>query len=359
MSTLFAEPFTVARQLASLDMISRGRAAWNIVTTAVPAASLNHSRPADFGSTDRYLRAEEHVAVCCALWDSWEDDAFVYDKANGVYFDREKLHALNFKGRYYEVVGPLNIQRSRQGRPVLFQAGGSSQGRDLAARYGDAIFAMTSNMEAGKAYADDVRARAVRFGRRPEGIVFMPRISPIVGATEAEVDELYRAATRLASLEDALRALGMFFGGHDFRRYRRGAPFPEVEIAPASAAEGAARADTLAYIETTSPERFTAEARRRGLTVEEAALEFMTPRTDFVGSPEMVAGAVQRWFAAEAADGFIIRGGDAQAFSRHCIPLLQERGLFRTAYEADTLRGNLGLPEAPNRYALKRRRRTA
>ncbi len=358
-STMFSEPFTVARQLASLDLISQGRAAWNIVTSAVPAASLNHSRPGDFGATDRYVRAEEHVAVCRALWDTFEDDAFIYDKASGAYVDRSKVHSLNFKGDYFQVAGPMNIQSSKQGRPVLFQAGASTQGRDLAARYGDAIFAMTSNMDTAKAYADDVRSRAVGFGRRREDIIFMPRISPIIGTTEAEVDTLYREITRLAKIEDAVRNFGVFFDGYDFSRHRLDDPFPAIAVAAAPADVLAPRADPLKYIETTTPERFAREARRRGLTLREAALEFATPRTEFMGTPEAVADALERWFQAHAADGFIIRGGDFESFARNCIPILQARGLFRVDYEADTLRGNLGLPAAVNRYAAARERQPA
>ena len=356
-STLFAEPFTVARQLASLDLISQGRCAWNIVTSAVPAAALNHSRPVEFANNDRYKRAEEHVAACLALWDSWEDDAFVYDKASGTYFDRAKLHLQNFKGDYYQVTGPLNIQRSKQGRPVLFQAGASEQGRNLAARYGDAIFAMTSNMTAAKAYADDVRARAAHFGRQPDDIVFMPRISPIIGEDQNEVDTLYHQATRLADIEDAIRTMGIFFGNHDFSSYDLDGPFPDFDVATAPATDHRPDRDPLAYVETSTPESFAAAARQRDLSLRSAALEFFTPRTEFVGTPDEVAAAAERWFHAHAADGFIIRGGDFDRFSALCIPILQRRGLFRTDYEAETLRGNLGLRPAENRHTAERRRR--
>jgi FMN-dependent oxidoreductase (nitrilotriacetate monooxygenase family) len=353
-STLFAEPFTVARQLASLDLISDGRAAWNIVTSAVPAAALNHSRPGDFGLTDRYRRASEHVAVCQGLWDSWEDDAFVYDKTNGIFFDRAKMHGLNFAGEYYQAVGPLNIQRSRQGHPILFQAGASSEGRDLAARYADAIFAMTSNIGAAKAYGDDVRARAMRFGRLPQDLIFMPRISPIIGVTEREVDEAYREATRRGDLALALRGLSDFFGGYDFSTHGLDAPFPDVPIPSAPPAVGKSGANTLSYIETTHPERFARDMHDRGMGLRDAALEFLTPRTAFVGTPESIADTAELWFRSGSADGFIIRGGDFEAFARLCIPILQERGIFRDDYEADTLRGNLGLPFVPNRHAASR-----
>lgn len=358
-STLFTEPFTVARQMASLDLISGGRAAWNIVTSAVAAAALNHSQAADFGTADRYRRAAEHVAACQGLWDSWEPDAFIYDKATGVYFDKDKLHTLDFKGTYHQALGPLNIQCSRQGHPVLFQAGASGEGRDLAARFADAIFAMTSNMDEAKAYADDVKGRTEKFGRSPEDLVFMTRISPLIGANQAEVDELYRETTRQVDIADALYALGLFFGGHDFTGYPLQAPFPDLETASAEAPDRMKGADRLSYIETATPAQFLSDVRQRKLSLQDAALEFMTPKTDFIGTAESVADAMERWYLNHAADGFIIRGGDFAAFTQLCLPILQERGLFRTQYEADTLRGNLGLPASTNRYALARRKTEA
>ena len=353
MSVLFADPFTVARQIASLDLISNGRAGWNVVTSAVAAAALNHSQPGDFGTRDRYPRAIEHVEVCKGLWDSWEPDAFTYDKASGQYFDKAKLHALGHQGAYYSVAGPLNIQTSRQGHPVLFQAGGSAGGRDLAARCADGIFALVSTLAAALEYAGDVRARAVAYGRGAGDIVFLPRISPLVAKTEAEVDALYRATTRLADLDDALNVLGQYLPGHDFTRHRLDAPFPDISLPPVDPA--APKPERLSYIETIPPEDFIARVRAQGLTLREAAQQFMTPRTGFMGTPDQVADTMSRWLDAGAADGFIIRGGDFEAFAQLCIPVLQERGLFRTAYEAETLRGNLGLPPSRNRYAEARK----
>ena len=352
MSVLFADPFTVARQIASLDLISNGRAAWNIVTSAVAPAALNHSLPADFGTTDRYQRAAEHVAVCQGLWDSWEPDAFTYNKTSGQFFDKDKLHPLHHTGKYYSVAGPLTIQTSRQGHPVLFQAGGSSQGRDLAAQFADGIFAMVPNMDDALDYISEVRARAATYGRSPDAITFFPRISPLVAETESEVTELYLALTRLNDIDDAIHVLGQYLPGHDFTRYPLDAPFPAITLAPPDPA--AAKPDRLSYIETVPPEDFVARVRREGLSLREAAQQFMTPRTGFMGTPAQVADTIAQWLDTGAADGFIIRGGDFEAFAHLCIPVLQQRGLFRTAYEADTLRENLGLPPSRNRYAKAR-----
>ena len=306
MSVLFADPFTVARQMASLDLISNGRAGWNVVTSAVAAAALNHSQPGDFGTSDRYLRAIEHVEVCQGLWDSWEPGAFTYDKASGQFFDKAKLHALNHEGAYYSVAGPLNIQTSRQGHPVLFQAGASAEGRDLAARCADGIFAMASNMTAALEYSADVRRRAKAYGRGADEIVFLPRISPLIGATEAEVDELYRATTRLADITDAIQVLGLFLGGQDFTRERLDAPFPAITLAPVDPA--APKPERLSYIETTSPEAFVARVRERGLTLREAAQEFMTPRTAFIGTPDQVADTLERWVCPRLRADFAATG---------------------------------------------------
>jgi alkanesulfonate monooxygenase SsuD/methylene tetrahydromethanopterin reductase-like flavin-dependent oxidoreductase (luciferase family) len=233
---------------------------------------------------------------------------------------------------------------------VLFQAGASVEGRELAARFADAIFAMTSNMDAATAYGTDVRARAVSYGRDPDDIVFMPRISPIIGRNHAEVEERYRAETELADIDDALNALSIFLGGHDFSRSRLYAPFSVVEIAQAKADRREPGVNLLAYVETTTQETFVRSALERRLTLREAALQFRTPKTDFVGTPSEVVDAMERWFGSASADGFIVRAGDQDDFLSTCIPLLQERGLFRMDYEADTFRGNLGLPPAANRY---------
>jgi FMN-dependent oxidoreductase (nitrilotriacetate monooxygenase family) len=277
------------------------------------------------------------------LWDSWEDDAFTYDKESGVFFDPDKLHSLNHRGEFFHVAGPLNIQRSKQGHPVLLQAGGSDQGRGFAAKYADAIFAAITSLDAARAYGGDVKARAANYGRRPEDIVFMPRISPVIGRTASEAEEKYIESTKLVSWEEAIGNIGFLFH-HDFSRYNPDGPFPDLE-----------------GLEVVRENRsMTDESRRdayeRRLTLREAALECTTPRSDFIGTPETVSAALEHWATQGAADGFIIRRSSFDEFLDGCIPILQDRGLFRTEYESDTFRGNMGLAPVPNRYAAARAR---
>lgn len=172
LTTSYTEPFTLARQIGSLDVISDGRAGWNIVTTGLAGAALNHSRDAHFAIDDRYRRGLEHVEVVKGLWDSWEDDAFIRDKASGVFFNPEKMHKLMHRGEFFKVDGPLNIARSRQGHPVLFQAGASEGGRDLAARTADAIFGLPRSIEEAQEYRSDVIRRAVACGRQATDVFF-------------------------------------------------------------------------------------------------------------------------------------------------------------------------------------------
>jgi FMN-dependent oxidoreductase (nitrilotriacetate monooxygenase family) len=182
----YSEPFTVARQFASLDHISHGRAGWNLVTTGLEGAAKNYSREEHYLHDERYKRAQEHLEVVRGLWDSWEDDAFVGDKATGVFFDKSKLHALNHKGEFFSVQGPLNISRSKQGQPVIFQAGGSEDGRDLAAKSANAIFTRHESIEEAKAFYADIKKRAASYGRASDEILVFPGIGPIIGRTAEE-----------------------------------------------------------------------------------------------------------------------------------------------------------------------------
>jgi FMN-dependent oxidoreductase (nitrilotriacetate monooxygenase family) len=200
----YTEPFTLARQFASLDLLSGGRAGWNVVSTGIEGAAQNYGREKHFDHAERYRRAAEHLAVVQGLWDSWEDDAFIYDKASGQFFDKTKLHTLNHKGEFFSVKGPLNIRRSAQGQTVIFQAGASDTGRDLAARTADAIFAAPETFEETKAFYADVKRRAASFGRMGAAPVICPGIAPMIGSTEEEAERLYRDLAALVTVEDAL-----------------------------------------------------------------------------------------------------------------------------------------------------------
>ncbi len=344
-STSYSEPFTIARQFSSLDHISNGRAGWNVVTSPLEKTALNYSKKIEKhpDHAKRYRIASEYLKVAKGLWDSWEDDAFIRDKETGVFFDPEKLHTLNHRGEFFSVQGPLNIERSKQGRPIIFQAGSSDAGKDLAAREADAVFTGHPNLGEAQNFYRDVKDRAAAFGRNPNEILILPGIEPIVGKTEEEAEQKYQEIANLVSIEQALNYLGRFFEHHDFSQYPLDEPFPEL-------------GDLGSNSFKSGTDRIKKEAREQNLTLRQVALRSATPRTPFIGTPEKVADLIQAWFEGGAADGFILHANlpsNLTDFIENVVPILQERGLFRTEYEAETLRGNLGLPYPENRYVKK------
>jgi FMN-dependent oxidoreductase (nitrilotriacetate monooxygenase family) len=228
LSTTYSDPYTVARQFASIDHISNGRAGWNIVTSPLEGSALNYSKPAHPEHDLRYRMASEYIAVAKGLWDSWEDDAFIRNQETGAFIDPSKMHRLNHQGDFYSVQGPLNISRSKQGRPVLFQAGASVAGRAFAAEVADAIFAGVSSMDDAIAYSRDVRQQAETLGRNPQEIVIMPGCSPIVGQTPEEAERKYQEIANLVDTKDALNYLGRYFNDIDFTQYELDEQFPEL-----------------------------------------------------------------------------------------------------------------------------------
>lgn len=349
LTTSFWEPYNVARQFGSLDLISKGRAGWNVVTTGLEGAAGNYSRDEHFDHALRYRRAAEFLDVVKGLWDSYEDDAFPRDKAAGRFLDKAKQHRLDHRGEFFSVTGPLNIQRSRQGQPVIFQAGASDDGRNFAARRADAIFAATPTYEDGLSYYTDVKARAKGFGRDPEQLVVLPGISPIVGATDAEAEAKYRELAGLESLETGLGFLSRSFNDHDFRQYDLDAPFPDVEHIGLNSQQSATK-------------RILGEVRAENLTLRQVVQRLSAPRGAFVGSPETIANELQRWFENGAADGFVVfepLPGQLELFVELVVPILQARGLFREDYEGATFRESLGLPVPTNRYTAARASRSA
>ncbi|WP_028552907.1 LLM class flavin-dependent oxidoreductase [Paenibacillus sp. UNC451MF] len=343
LSTSYSEPFTVARQFASLDHISHGRAGWNVVTSPLEGSALNFSKTIEEhpNHPKRYRIATEYLQVTKGLWDSWEDDAFVRDKESGVFFDPNKLHRLDHKGEFFSVQGPLNIGRSKQGQPVIFQAGSSDDGKNLAAKEADAIFTGHPTLADAQQFYQDVKNRAVSFGRSPDDIVILPGISPIIGQTEEEAERKYQEIVDLISIEKALDYLGRYYEHHDFTQYPLDEPFPDL----GDLGKNSFRSTT---------DRIKKEAEEQGLTLRQVALRAATPKTQFIGTPEHVADLVQEWFEGRGADGFIIGSAVPNGlndFVEHVVPILQERGIYRNEYEADTLRGNLGLNIPVNRYA--------
>jgi len=336
----YTEPFQVARQFASLDHISGGRAGWNVVTSWLSGTADNFGKSEHPPHAVRYRIAKEHLEVVKGLWDSWEDDAFTYDKQSGEFFTPSKLHALDHKGEFFSVKGPLNIARSRQGQPVIFQAGTSEAGRSFAAENSDAIFVNPEGFEDAYAYYQDLKTRAEVLGRDPQQLSILPGIRPIVGRDAAEVERRYQEAVDLVTIEDAIVALGRPFNDHDFSQYPLDAPFPALGDLGSDSQKGGS-------------DRIKQLAKDEGLTLREVALRFSRPLRDFVGTPEQVADALQGWFEKGAADGFIINSllpDGLQYFTELVVPVLQQRGLLRKEYSGQTLRDNFGLQVPVNRH---------
>jgi len=341
-STTYNEPYNIARRFATLDHASRGRVGWNAVTTADAAAGRNFGLPQVLEHKARYDRAKEFVEVVHALWDSWEDDAFVGDKATAHFVDTSKVHAIKHRGAHYNVDGPLNVPRSPQGRPVTVQAGGSSDGRDLAAAQAEAVFTLSQSIADGVAYARDLRSRAVAYGRPSDSIVILPGLATVIGGTEAEAkrrqDELWDLVPIQYSLS---RLAGTLQVAPDLLELDK--PLPDLPVP--------VNANQTMFHGTVNL------ARKGNLTVRELlkALGGGVGHRIIVGTPEQIADDIAAWFAAGAADGFnlmpdVLPSGLA-TFVDEVVPLLQKRGIFRRDYEGTTLREHLGLARPPSRYA--------
>ncbi|MDI9219833.1 LLM class flavin-dependent oxidoreductase [Pantoea sp. EA-12] len=349
LSTSYSEPFTVARQFASLDQLSGGRVGWNVVTSPLEGSAKNFSRDTHPEHDERYRVASEYLQVTKGLWDSWEEDAFVRDKASGQFFDHDKLHTLNHKGKYFAVQGPLNVGRSPQGRPIVFQAGASEAGKAFAAEAADAIYTRQETLAEARAFREDVRRRLVARGRDADDIRVFQGISVIIGDSEEDAERRYQQTAELVTIDKALEYLGRYFEHHDFSQYPLEAPFPDI----GDLGENSFRSTT---------DKIKQNARERGLTLRQAALEEATPRPSFLGTAEQVADGLAQWFLEGGTDGFIVRGGTPTAFDdfvTQVIPLLQARGIYRTEYEGDTLRENLGLATPENQFAAQRRQQVA
>ena len=337
LSTTYSEPFTVARQFGTIDLLSDGRAGWNIVTSPLEGSAANYGRTDHPEHDLRYRMANEFVDVTEGLWRSWEDDAFVRDRETGRFIDPEKLHALNHRGEFYSVAGPLNLTRSPQGQPILFQAGASEAGRDFASRRADAIFAVQQSIEGAAAFRKDIDERAEKHGRRPSDVLILNDVGPIIGRTREEAEEKYRAISELVDVDTALAYLGRFFDDIDWSSYDLDGPFPDLGDFGRSGWQSAT-------------DGIKKRAREHGLSLREIALSTTTPRHAFIGTAEEIADTMQAWFESGAVDGFMldcpVLPAGMTEFLDEVVPILVDRGLFRSEYEADTLRGNLGLVDA-------------
>lgn len=346
-STTYEEPYNLARKFASLDLISDGRAGWNVVTTATESAAHNFNLDQQHPHAVRYRRAAEHVEVVKALWDSFEDDAFIRDKETGRFFDPAKVHYTDHKGEHFKVRGPLNVSRSRQGHPVIVQAGQSDDGRGLAAATAEVIFTAHQKLETAQEFYRDIKNRARGLGRNPDHILVMPGVSPFVGRTKAEAREKYDRLTSLILEADGVALIeGLTGGTLDLTGVDLDGPLP-----PVGPTEGMKSRQAL----------IRQIADENGFTIRQLYQHVASARGHFtiVGTPAQIADTLEDWFRNEGADGFNILPPwlptGLTDFVDLVIPELQRRGLFRTAYEGRTLRENLGLPFPENRWAAASR----
>ncbi|MGZ1490063.1 LLM class flavin-dependent oxidoreductase [Brevibacterium sediminis] len=337
-STSYNSPYNLARRLSSIDHISRGRVGWNVVTTAGADAARNFGLDELPAHRTRYERAEEFLEVVQGLWQSWDDDAVLGDKESGVWGDAEKVNAINHEGNFFKVAGPLNIPRSPQVYPLIVQAGSSESGKELAAKFAEAVFTAHQWLDDAIAFAADVKNRALKHGRNPEHVKILPGIVPVIGATEAEaqakdeeLDRLIRPEFALAQLAQTLRV------SPDELSLDRQLP---ADLPAEDEIEGAKSRYTL----------IVDLARREGLTARELIGRLGGGRghRTVAGTPEQIADAIEEWFRAGAADGFNIMPpslpGGLDDFVDTVVPILTRRGLFRHDYETTTLRGHYGLP---------------
>jgi FMN-dependent oxidoreductase (nitrilotriacetate monooxygenase family) len=318
-----------------------------VVTSGDAGAAANFSREEHFDYDTRYARGLEFVRVAQGLWDSYEDGAFPRDRATRTFLDPSRQHALNHQGEHFQVAGPLNVSRSPQGQPVIFQAGDSDQGRDLGATIGEGIFTHAASVAQGQAFYNDLKGRAAAKGRDPEEIIIMPGVSVYVGDTDKDAREIeLDLQTRDRDFDRALAELGRPFAWHDFRQYDLDAPFPQRALVHA---ERGFR---------TNAEKIAQLAKDNGFTLRQTVEFISSPKpTPFAGSPATVADQIQEWFEARALDGLNVGVGHPaqwRRFREEVVPILAERGIVRTEYEATTLRGNLGLPVPENRYTKAR-----
>jgi FMN-dependent oxidoreductase (nitrilotriacetate monooxygenase family) len=339
-TTTYNEPFHVARKFASLDHLSGGRAAWNLVTSTNVGEAYNFGRESHLEHDARYDRATEFARVVRGLWDSWDDDAFVRDKETGRYFDPEKVHFLNHKGEHFSVRGPLNVPRAPQGRPVMVQAGTSEAGQDLAAEVADVLFATSQTLDHARRLCQSLKGRAAKFGREPDDIKVMPGLVPFVGSTQQEADDKFDKLQSLVHPDIGLRLLGEMLGSIDLSGYPLDGPLPEIK-------------ETIGS--HTALKLFTEMAKRENLTIRQLYLRAVTRGHNIVrGTPARIADHIEEWFVGGGADGFNVMPpylpGALGDFVDKVIPELQRRGLFRTEYEGRMLRDNLGLKRPGSRY---------
>jgi FMN-dependent oxidoreductase (nitrilotriacetate monooxygenase family) len=343
-ATSYKAPYDVAREVASLDLVSQGRAGWNVVTGVNAADAAQYGGAGYDRRAERYARGEEFVDVVLALWASIAPGAFPADKDSGLHADLSKIHAVDHHGKYYSVAGPLTVSPSRQGRPVLVQAGQSEDGREFAARIAEVIFTAWTEFDMAKRFYTDMKSRAAAKNRDPDAIKILPGARIILGRTAAEAEEKEAFLDSLLDIdvciERAVSGLADGNRGIDLSKYPLDAPFPDLPEEVTSILSGRS-------------ENHIAMARKYNLTLRDIVIRSATTNMHFTvrGSPADIADQLEQWFEGGAADGFNVMCSylpdSLDDFIELVIPELQRRGLFRREYEGTTLRENLGIGLAP------------
>lgn len=335
-STTYSEPFHIARQFSSLDHLSHGRAAWNIVTSSITSTAENFSGTKLMEHELRYERANEFVEVTNKLWRSWDKGALVRDKETGEFIDASKLHTIDHEGKHFKVRGPLNIERSPQGRPLLIQAGSSPTGTDLASKVADVIFTAQTQIEDAQNFYKQLKEKVSKHNRNPEEVYIMPGLFPILGDTEEEAHQNYQEIQDLILPEVGLSILAPYVGNIDLSQYDLDAKFADLDLSTGNGVQSRF-------------EIILKEAIKDDLTLEEVYKKVAGSRGHhiFFGTPEQLADKMEEWFKSSAADGFNIMPpilpSQFELFINNVIPILQERNLYKETYSEGTLRQKLGL----------------
>jgi FMN-dependent oxidoreductase (nitrilotriacetate monooxygenase family) len=334
-STTYTQPYAVARQIASLDVLSQGRAAWNVVTGTQNNEAANFGFDKTLDHAERYARAAEFVEAVRGLWSTSEPGVFVGNKQSGILFDPEKIHVHHHQGKYYKVDGILNVPPSPQGRPVVVQAGASGPGRDLAASIAEVIFAQTPTIEVAQEYYGDIKRRIAAKGRDAGKVAVMPGFTPVIGRTREEAEQKIAELDAMIPDEVALTILSDLLGGVDLSRYKLDGPLPELD-------ETANKSKTMVTMIKTV-------AASKNFSIREVAIWLASSMSHnrVAGTAVEIADMMQAWFENGACDGFLISPlvypSGLRQFIAEVLPILRHRGLFRTDYEGKTLRANLGL----------------
>ena len=346
-NSTFNEPYEVARQFASLDHLSDGRAAWNVVTSWDAFTGENFRRGGFLAEDERYARAESFLAAAHTLFDSWRGDEIVADQEHGTFLSDPSAGAFSFVDGHFDIGGRFNVPRSPQGRPVIFQAGDSERGREFAAAAADAIFSRYGTLEEGQAFYSDVKGRLARYGRRADQLLILPAATFVLGDTDAEAADIAHDV-RLAQVspQTAIKFLEQLWN-RDLSDHDPNGPLPSADPVVGEHTIARGRASVRMYRDPIAIARqWRAKAEAEGLTTRELIIE-VTGRQNFVGSAQTIADSINSLVQADASDGFIlvphVTPSGLDRFVEQVVPLLQERGVFRSDYEGTTLRDHLGL----------------